>query len=101
MSPLHYINNQLSIESVNLKSLADKYGTPCYVYSRASLEKNWNTYNEAFGSMPHQICYSVKANSNLALLHLLTRLNSGFDIVSRGELERVLAAGGNPRLVVF
>jgi len=101
MSCLHYRNNELHIENVSLKSIAEEFGTPCYVYSRAAIEKNWNTFNDAFSGIPHHICYAVKANSNLAVLHLLAKLNSGFDVVSSGEIQRVIAAGGDPKKIVF
>lgn len=101
MSCLHYHNRELYIEGISLKKLADDFGTPLYAYSRAQLEENWHRYDDAFGSTPHLICYAVKANSNIAILNLLAKLNSGFDIVSVGELERVLAAKGDPKRVVF
>lgn len=101
MSCLHYRDAELHVEDVNLKNVAAQYGTPCYVYSRAALESNWRMFNDAFSIMPHRICYAVKANSNIAILHLFAKLNSGFDIVSVGELERVLAAGGDPKKIVF
>ncbi|TAK73817.1 MAG: diaminopimelate decarboxylase [Gammaproteobacteria bacterium] len=101
MSCLHYIDGNLCIENVKLAHVADTFGTPSYVYSRAMLENNWQAFNQAFQSMPHRICYAVKANSNIAILHLFARLNAGFDIVSMGELERVLAAGGDPKKIVF
>lgn len=82
-------------------ALAGQFGTPAYVYSRATLERQWRAFDQAFGSRPHLVCYAVKANSSLAILNLLARLGSGFDIVSVGELERVLAAGGDPSRVVF
>ena len=100
MSCLHYYNTELCIENVKLKEVAKKFGTPCYVYSRAAVETNWRSFDQAF-NVPHRICYAVKANSNLAILHLLAQLNSGFDIVSLGELERVLAASGDPGKIVF
>ena len=78
-----------------------KYGSPCYIYSRATLERHWNAFDQAFGDHPHLICYAVKANSNIAILNLLARLGSGFDIVSLGELERVIHAGGDPKKIVF
>ena len=96
-----YHQGRLFAESVDLTQLAKQHGTPLYVYSRASLERQWHAFNTAFGQHPHQICYSVKANSNLAVLNLLARLGSGFDIVSGGELERVMRAGGDPARVVF
>ncbi|HIQ16129.1 MAG TPA: diaminopimelate decarboxylase [Leucothrix sp.] len=101
MDYFEYKNNQLFAENVSLTTIANEYGTPCYVYSRATLERHWNAFNDAFGDQPHLICYSVKANSNIAILNLLARLGSGFDIVSVGELERVLKAGGDPKKVVF
>lgn len=91
----------LSMDGVPLVALAERYGTPLYVYSRADLEAAWHAFDAALGTHPHLVCYAVKANSNLAILALLARLGSGFDIVSGGELERVLAAGGDPQRVVF
>ena len=76
-------------------------GTPCYVYSRAAIEDRYRAFDQAFGERPHLVCYAVKANSNLAVLNVLARLGSGFDIVSGGELERVLAAGGKASQIVF
>lgn len=101
MDFFNYKDGQLFAEDVTLTSLAEKYGTPCYIYSRATLERHYRAFDEAFGEQPHMICYSVKANSNIGILNLLARLGSGFDIVSVGELERVLKAGGNPKKVVF
>src|SRR5579864_8442845 len=101
MSYLQYNGNELYLDKVNLKHIAEEFGTPCYVYSRAAIESNWHAFNEAFSGLPHRICYAVKANSNLAILNLLAKLNSGFDIVSLGELERVLRAGGDPQKIVF
>ncbi len=89
------------MEDVALTAVARQFGTPCYVYSRAALTAAFQSFGTAFGQNPHLICYSVKANSNLAVLNLFARLGSGFDIVSGGELARVLAAGGDPRKVVF
>ncbi len=91
----------LFAEDVPLTEIASRYGTPCYVYSRATLERHWHAFDRAFAAHPHLVCYAVKANSNLAVLNVLARLGSGFDIVSVGELERVLAAGGDPDRVVF
>ncbi|WP_440996725.1 diaminopimelate decarboxylase [Arhodomonas sp. SL1] len=88
-------------EDVALSAIAAEHGTPSYVYSRAAIEAAWRGFDEAFGGRDHLICYAVKANGNLAVLDLLARLGSGFDIVSGGELERVLAAGGDPARVVF
>lgn len=96
-----YRDGELLAEGVSLKSIAQRYGTPCYVYSRAAIEANWRALDAALGSRAHLICYAVKANSNLAVLDVLARLDSGFDIVSVGELERVLAAGGEAERVVF
>ena len=97
----HYCNGQLHIDQVNLREVAAQVGTPCYVYSQTAIENHWREFNDAFGSTDHTIFYAVKANSNLAVLALLADLGSGFDIVSGGELERVLKAGGNPEKVVF
>lgn len=101
MEQLQYRNGRLIYEQVDLISLAKTYGTPCYVYSRATLEYWWRAFDESLTACDHLICYAVKANSNLAVLNVLARLGSGFDIVSGGELERVLAAGGDPAKVVF
>ncbi|HYN26753.1 MAG TPA: diaminopimelate decarboxylase [Burkholderiales bacterium] len=94
-------NGALHAEDVPLSLIAEEFGTPCYVYSRAALTDAFQRYDRAFGSRPHLICYSVKANSNLAILNLFARLGSGFDIVSGGELARVITAGGNPGRTVF
>lgn len=101
MNILQYQNNVLCLEDVHLPDIAMRFGTPCYVYSRATLESNWRQFDSAFGECPHRICYAVKANSNIAILNLLAKLGSGFDIVSVGELERVLIAGGDPKKIVF
>lgn len=101
MSCLKYHGNQLQIEDVSLKSIAEQFGTPCYIYSRNAIETNWRTFDDAFSGIPHRICYAVKANSNIAILHLLAGLNSGFDVVSKGEIERVITAGGDPNNIVF
>ncbi len=101
MDYFNYKEGKLLAEDVSLESVAKEHGTPCYVYSRATLERHWHAFNDAFGDHKHLICYSVKANSNIAILNLLARLGSGFDIVSVGELERVLKAGGDPKKVVF
>lgn len=92
---------QLFAENVPLQQIADDYGTPCYVYSRATIERHWRAFDDALEGHPHLICYAVKANSNLAVLNIMVRLGSGFDIVSIGELERVLKAGGVPSRIVF
>ncbi len=94
-------SGELFAEDVSLSSLAEQYGTPLYVYSRATLERHWHAFDNAVAGHPHIICYAVKANSNIGVLNVLARLGSGFDIVSQGELERVLAAGGDPAKVVF
>lgn len=96
MDYFNYKQGQLYAEDVSVKGIANTYGTPCYIYSRATLERHWHAFNNAFGDHNHLICYSVKACSNLAILNLFARLGSGFDIVSVGELERVIAAGGDP-----
>ncbi|QMV15899.1 diaminopimelate decarboxylase [Vibrio spartinae] len=102
MDYFNYQNDgQLCAEGVRLAELAKDYGTPLYVYSKATLERHWNAFDQAVGAHPHLVCYAVKANSNLGVLSVLARLGSGFDIVSQGELERVLAAGGNPEKIVF
>ena len=87
-------DDQLWAEDVPLGAIADRFGTPCYVYSRATIERHFRAFEAACGELPHLICYAVKANSNLAVLDVLARLGAGFDIVSGGELERVLRAGG-------
>ncbi len=101
MDYFNYKDNQLFAEDVPVSQIAAKHGTPCYIYSRATLERHWNAFDQAFKNHPHLICYAVKANSNLAVLNILARLGSGFDIVSLGELERVLAAGGSADKIVF
>lgn len=95
------INGVLHAERVALSEVAANHGTPLYVYSRAALENNYRAFDEAFAFIDHQVCFAVKANSNIAVLNVLARLGAGFDIVSGGELARVLAAGGNPAKVVF
>ena len=94
-------DGSLHAEDVPLRDLAERYGTPLFVYSRATLTRHYRVFDEALASVPHLVCYAVKANSNLAVLDVLARLGAGFDIVSRGELERVLAAGGAPEKIVF
>lgn len=101
MSHFNYQNNVLHAEQCSLAELAQQYGTPLYVYSRAAFEQQFNSYNDALADWPHLVCFAVKSNSNLAVLNVLARLGAGFDIVSIGELERVLAAGGDPAKVVF
>ncbi len=101
MNTLHRIDGRLHFEDVALDSLAERFGTPLYVYSRAALEAAYRAYADAFAAVPHLVCYAVKANSSLAVLNVFARLGAGFDIVSGGELARVLAAGGDPGKVVF
>ena len=91
----------LRCEQVELQSLAESYGTPLYVYSKASLESGFTAWQDALSGLPHLICYAVKANSNIAILQCLAKLGAGFDIVSGGELTRVMMAGGDPKKVVF
>ncbi len=101
MKAFDYRGGVLAAEGVSLVDIAGRYGTPCFVYSRAALEGAFRQFDAAFGEAPHLVCYAVKANPNLALLNLLARLGSGFDIVSGGELARVIAAGGDPGKIVF
>jgi diaminopimelate decarboxylase len=98
---VHSVDNQLFVENVSLARIAAEYGTPCYVYSKAALVKSYTGFASAFPARETLICYAAKANSNLAILGLFAELGAGFDIVSEGELMRVLAAGGDPRKVVF
>ncbi|MEI7994181.1 MAG: diaminopimelate decarboxylase [Methylococcaceae bacterium] len=101
MDYFNYRSNNLFAEDIAIQDIITQYGSPCYIYSRATLERHWNAFDLAFGDHAHLICYAVKANSNIALLNLLARLGSGFDIVSLGELQRVIAAGGEAGKVVF
>ena len=101
MSVFSYRDGHLYAEQVAVNQLAQQFGTPLYIYSRAALENHYRAFDEAFATVPHQVCYAVKANSNLAVLNVLARLGAGFDIVSGGELARVLAAGGDASKVVF
>ena len=101
MDHFAYRNQALYAEDVPVQQIAAQYGTPCYIYSRATLERHWQAFDQALAGRPHLICYAVKANSNIAVLNVLARLGSGFDIVSVGELERVLAAGGKADKIVF
>ena len=101
MDFFQYKNEQLYVEDLPVKQLAEEFGTPLYIYSRATLERHWNAFDSALGKHPHLICYAVKANSNIGILNVMAKLGSGFDIVSQGELERVLAAGGDASKVVF
>jgi len=101
LSAFAYRDGELFAEGVPLAALADRFGTPAYVYSRAMLEDAYRRFDDAFAGTPHLVCYAVKANSSLAILDLFARMGSGFDVVSGGELARVLAAGGDPSRVVF
>ena len=101
MDFFQYKNNQLMAENLPVKQLAEQFGTPLYVYSLATLERHWHAFNNAFGEHPHLVCFAVKSNPNIAILNIMAKLGSGFDIVSQGELERVLAAGGDAAKVVF
>ena len=101
MQAFHNRDGQLFAEGVALSAIAERFGTPTYVYSRAHIEAQYRAYADALAGMPHLVCFAVKANSNLGVLNVLARLGAGFDIVSRGELERVLAAGGEPGKIVF
>lgn len=97
----HYRENILYGGETNLVAVAQQFGTPCYVYAQHLIEQQWQAYKSALQAHPHHLCFAVKANSNLAILQLLAKMGAGFDIVSGGELERVLQAGGDPRHVVF
>ena len=101
MNHFEYKNQQLFAEEVAIADIIKAHGTPVYIYSRATLERHWYAFDNAFGEHPHLICFAVKSNSNIALLNVMAKLGSGFDIVSQGELERVLAAGGDASKVVF
>ena len=101
MNPFSYRQGQLYAEDIPVADLARRFGTPTYLYSRAALQHNWRAFDQALAAYPHMVCYAVKANPNLGVLDVLARLGSGFDIVSVGELERVIAAGGDPHKVVF
>ncbi len=101
MDYFNYQDGVLYAENVAVPEIAAAHGTPCFIYSRATLERHWRAFDAALAGIDHLVCYAVKANSNLAVLNVLARLGSGFDIVSVGELERVLAAGGDPQRVVF
>ena len=101
MDHFEYKQGSLYCENVAIETLAETYGTPLFVYSRATLERHWHAFDQALAAYDHLVCYAVKANSSLAVLNLLARLGSGFDIVSGGELQRVLQAGGDPDRIVF
>lgn len=101
MDYFSFKDQQLFAEDYLLSDIAKQYGTPCYVYSKATIERHWRAFDKAAGNHPHLVCFAVKANSNLAVLNVMAKLGSGFDIVSGGELQRVLKAGGDPAKVVF
>lgn len=101
MDFFQYKNNLLMAEDVAVNEIAERFGTPLYIYSRATLERHWHAFDKAFGEHPHLICFAVKSNPNIAILQVMVQLGSGFDIVSQGELERVLAAGGDAAKIVF
>lgn len=101
VTPIHRHNGTLYMDQVNLQQIAEHYGTPCYVYSRQGIRQRWQAFDTAFAQQPHLVCYAVKTNSNLAVLQTLAQVGAGFDIVSGGELARVLKAGGDASKVVF
>ena len=101
MDAFNYRDGELFAEGVALSAIAERFGTPTYVYSRAHIEAQYRSFTDSLNGVPHLVCYAVKANSNLGVLNVLARLGAGFDIVSRGELERVLAAGGQADKIVF
>ena len=101
MDFFQYKNNLLMAEDVVVNEIAERFGTPLYIYSRATLERHWHAFDKAFGEHPHLICFAVKSNPNIAILQVMAQLGSGFDIVSQGELERVLAACGDAAKIVF
>ena len=101
MDFFNYQNGTLFAEDVNVNDIAQRFSTPTFVYSRATIERHWKAFENAAKNQPHLVCYAVKANSNLAVLNIMARLGSGFDIVSGGELARVIEAGGDPAKVVF
>ncbi|MGI9323472.1 MAG: diaminopimelate decarboxylase family protein, partial [Pseudomonadales bacterium] len=101
MTVFHRLEGQLHVEGLPLEKVAEEFGTPAYVYSKAAITSAYQAFDGAFSGHEHLVCYAVKANSNLSLLALLAKLGSGFDIVSGGELRRVLLAGGDPGKVVF
>ena len=101
MDAFNYRDGELFAEGVALSAIAQRFGTPTYVYSRAHIEAQYRSFTDALDGVPHLVCYAVKANSNLGVLNVLARLGAGFDIVSRGELERVLASGGQADKIVF
>lgn len=101
MDYFNYRDNRLFAEDVAIEDITKEHGSPCYIYSRATFERHWRAFDEALSAHEHLVCFAVKANSNLAVLNVLAKMGSGFDIVSGGELERVLAAGGDASRIVF
>jgi len=101
MDHFHSLDGELYVEDNAVADIAKTVGTPCYIYSRATLERHWHAFDSAFGEHPHLVCFAVKANSNIGVLNVLAQLGSGFDIVSGGELQRVIAAGGDAKKIVF
>lgn len=101
MDYFNYRDNRLFAEDVSIEDIVKEHGSPCYIYSRATFERHWRAFDEALSAHDHLVCFAVKANSNLGVLNVLAKIGSGFDIVSGGELERVLAAGGEPGKIVF
>ncbi len=101
MAQFDFRDGELFAEGTSVSEIAETVGTPCYIYSREAFEQHWEAYDSAFGDHPHLVCFAVKANSNLAVLNVLAKKGSGFDIVSGGELKRVIAAGGDPEKIVF
>ena len=101
MSDFTYKNGQLHAEDISLLEIAKRHNTPCYIYSKKAIQTKYTEFDLAFTSNQHLICYAVKANSNISILNILAKMGSGFDIVSIGELERVIAAGGKPGRCVF
>ena len=101
MNAFSFKDGVMHAENIAITDIAKAVGTPCYIYSQSALEQSWQAYDHAFGNHPHLVCFAVKANSNIAVLNTLAKLGAGFDIVSKGELERVIAAGGNPNKVFF
>jgi diaminopimelate decarboxylase len=101
MHDFHFAGNKLFCEGVSLEALADKFGTPLYVYSQHTLEDHFQKLDDALAPLDHLVCFAMKANSNLSVMRVLANLGSGFDVVSAGELQRVIAAGGDPAKCVF
>ncbi len=101
MNAFHYQNRELCVEDIPLARIAEQYGTPCYVYAESALTQAYSAYSNAFAGMPHLVCYALKANSNLSVIRHFASLGAGFDTVSIGEIERVLAAGGEAGKIVF